>query len=127
MKTYFRLLSFAKPIEKFAVPYIITTLLYVFFSTLNIALLMPLLQTLFYKPSKAGCDTAVAAKVVTEKPHLTDLAATFDYYTHYYIQHYSAWTTLQFVCAVLVASVILGNFFRYLSQRIMENLRVHTL
>lgn len=125
MKTYFRLLSFAKPIEKYAIPYTLTTLLYVFFSTLNLALLMPLLQTLFSKPDKPGCET-VAAKVI-EKPHITDLAATFDYYTHYYIQHYGAWPTLQFVCGILVASVILGNFFRYLSQRIMENLRVHTL
>ena len=49
MKTYFRLLSFAKPINKFAFPYIICTLLSVIFSTLNLALLAPLLDTLFSK------------------------------------------------------------------------------
>lgn len=127
MKTYFRLLSFAKPIEKYAIPYIISTLLYVTFSTLNLALLIPLLQTLFSEPGKTAGNCKTVAKVITTKPHITDLSATFDYYVHYFIQHYSAWTTLQFVCAVLVTSVVLGNFFRYLSQRIMENLRVQTL
>jgi subfamily B ATP-binding cassette protein MsbA len=47
MKTYFRLLSFAKPLGKFAVPYVLCTLLAVIFNTLNLALLAPLLMTLF--------------------------------------------------------------------------------
>ena len=61
MKTYFRLLSFAKPIEKYAVPYIICTLITVVFSTLNLALLAPLLQTLFNTDQ-------VSAQAVLEKP-----------------------------------------------------------
>lgn len=122
MKTYFRLLSFAKPIEKFAIPYIIATLLYVFFSTLNLALLMPLLQTLFSQQ-----DAAAAAKPLGPEPSWMNIAAYFDYYVRYFLQQYGAWRTLQFVCGIIVLSVVLGNFFRYLSQRIMENLRVHTL
>src|SRR3546814_10855410 len=47
MKTYFRLLSYAKPIEKFAIPYMLCMVLGVFFNTLNLALLIPLLDTLF--------------------------------------------------------------------------------
>ncbi|MGF7082440.1 ABC transporter ATP-binding protein [Mucilaginibacter sp. UYCu711] len=122
MKTYFRLLSFAKPIEKFAIPYIIFTLLSIVFNTLNLALLVPLLQTLFSNDKACGPVAAPLAK-----PSLTDLSATFDYYTHHFISHYGAWATLQFVCGVLVISVILSNLFRYGSQRIMENLRLHTL
>ncbi len=122
MKTYFRLLSFAKPIEKFAIPYIIFTLLAIAFNTLNLALLVPLLQTLFSNDKACGPVAAPLAK-----PSLTDLSATFDYYTHYFISNYGAWSTLQFVCGVLVVSVVLSNLFRYGSQRIMENLRLHTL
>lgn len=122
MKTYFRLLSFAKPIEKFAIPYIIATLLYVFFSTLNLALLMPLLQTLFSQQ-----DAAAAAQPLGSEPSWMNIAAYFDYHVRYFLHLYGAWRTLQFVCGVIVVSVVLGNFFRYLSQRIMENLRVHTL
>jgi subfamily B ATP-binding cassette protein MsbA len=123
MKTYFRLLSFAKPIEKFAIPYIIFTLLYVIFNTLNLTLLVPLMTTLF-SGDKVFNIAKTSAMV---KPSLLDLTATYNYYVDYFISHYGAWRTLQYVCGILVSSVILSNLFRYLSQRIMENLRVHTL
>ena len=45
MKTYFRLLSFAKPIEKFAIPYIITTLFAIVFNTFLFTLLGPVSYT----------------------------------------------------------------------------------
>jgi subfamily B ATP-binding cassette protein MsbA len=34
---------------------------------------------------------------------------------------------LKIVCGIIVASVVLSNIFRYASQRIMENLKLHTL
>ncbi len=119
MKTYFRLLSFAKPIEKFAIPYIITTILSVIFSTLNLALLAPLLQTLF-----SGKNIKVH---LGPRPHFFNIMATFNYYVQYMLNTYGGWGTLAFVCATIVVSALLGNLFRYLSQRTMENLRVHTL
>lgn len=51
----------------------------------------------------------------------------FNYYVQYMLNNFGAWTTLEFVCAVIVVSALLANLFRYLSQRTMENLRVHTL
>lgn len=123
MKTYFRLLSFAKPIEKFAIPYILTTIFSVIFSTLNLALLAPLLQTLFSTKQKA-CDVTKLSNV---KPAWFNIMGTFKYYVQYMIDHYGPWGALQFVCAAIVVSALLANLFRYLSQRTMENLRVHTL
>jgi subfamily B ATP-binding cassette protein MsbA len=123
MKTYFRLLSFAKPIEKFAIPYIITTIFSIIFGTLNLALLAPLLDTLF-----SGKQTDCApVKMVGTKPHLLDVMGTFNYYVQYMIGHYGPWGALKFVCVAIVISALLANLFRYLSQRTMENLRVHTL
>jgi len=119
MKTYFRLLSFAKPIEKFAIPYILTTILSVIFSTLNLALLAPLLQTLF-----SGKQVFVP---LGPKPSFYNVMGTFNYYVQYMLNTYGKWGTLEFVCATIVGSALLGNLFRYLSQRTMENLRVHTL
>jgi len=124
MKTYFRLLSFAKPIEKFAIPYIIFTVFSVIFSTLNLALLAPLLQTLFSGKQNAACTTAVVA---TPKPALFDIMGTFNYYVKYMIGNYGAWGALEFICGAIVISALFANLFRYLSQRTMENLRVHTL
>ncbi len=123
MKTYFRLLSFAKPIEKFAIPYILSTILAVIFSTLNLALLAPLLQILFSGKQTNGS----AAQLPTARPAWFDVMATFKYYVGYFMQHYDAWRTLEFVCGAIVLSALLANLFRYLSQRTMENLRVHTL
>jgi len=119
MKTYFRLLSFAKPIEKFAIPYIISTVFTVIFSTLNLVLLIPLLNTIFLS-KKPGVVPSVRPSIF----HTLDL---FKYYMNYFVAHYGNWGALQFVCAIIVLSVFLANLFRYLSQRIMENLRVHTL
>lgn len=122
MKTYFRLLSFAKPIEKFAIPYIIYTLLYVVFSTLVLTLLGPLMNTLFLTDPHQATQVQIVAQ-----PSIFNLTGWFKYYFQYYISHYGAWGALKFVCGVIIIAVFLGNFFRYLSQRTMENLRVHTL
>jgi subfamily B ATP-binding cassette protein MsbA len=126
MKDYFRLLSFAKPIEKFAIPYVIATLLYILFNTLNLALLAPLLDTLFN--NKTAIHTASAtAPIASKDESWWDIMAQFRSVTDYYIHHYGAQETLKFVCLVIVASVFLSNIFRYFSGRIMEDLRVHTL
>jgi len=121
MKTYFRLLSFAKPIEKYAIPYIIFTLLYVVFSTTVFTLLTPLMNTLFSADSNA-------VHVVHAMPKSTlDVTGWFNYYMDYFIRTHGSWGALQFVCITLIVTIFLGNFFRYLSARTMENLRVHTL
>ena len=119
MKTYFRLLSFAKPIEKFAIPYVITTILSVIFNTLNLALLVPLLNELFL--NKSHLQHAVA------KPSSFFSIQSFNYYAYQANLIYGAAGALKFVCITIVVSVFLSNVFRYLSQRIMENLRIHTL
>jgi subfamily B ATP-binding cassette protein MsbA len=123
MKTYFRLLSFAKPIEKFAIPYIIYTVLYVIFSTLVLALLGPLLNTLF----STDAHVTKAAVQIVKNPSIYDLSGWFKYYLQFYVNNYGPWGALKFVCGVIIAAVFIGNLFRYLSQRTMENLRVHTL
>ena len=125
MKTYFRLLSFAKPIEKFAIPYIICTIFAVFFNTLNLALLVPLLQTLFYE--KDNCDTAVSQMSAANAPSIGNLSQSFNYYVDLIVHRYGTWGALQFVCGIIVTSVILSNVFKYLAQRTMENMRNHTL
>ncbi|WP_183565309.1 ABC transporter ATP-binding protein [Mucilaginibacter sp. SP1R1] len=126
MKIYFRLLSFARPIEKFAIPYIIFTLLYVVFSTSVLGLLGPLLNTLFHVGTLGPVDTHEAVKN-TKDISIVDISAWFKYYTGHFITLYGEWGALKFVCAVIIVAVFLGNIFRYLSQRIMENLRIHTL
>jgi subfamily B ATP-binding cassette protein MsbA len=118
MKTYFRLLSFAKPIEKFALPYMLFALLSVFFGTLNLALVGPLLNTLFAKEETELMDRPEGGINVVD---------WFNYYAQQFSIQFGEYGALQIVCVVIVSSVFLSNLFRYLSQRIMEDLRIHTL
>ncbi|MDR6785965.1 subfamily B ATP-binding cassette protein MsbA [Pedobacter africanus] len=122
MKDYFRLLSYARPIEKFAIPYVIATLLYILFNTLNLALLAPLLDTLF-NHKKAVEATAAAA----EPASWWDVMAKFRELTDYFVGNYGSQEALKFVCITIVISVLLSNVFKYFSARIMEDLRIHTL
>jgi subfamily B ATP-binding cassette protein MsbA len=125
MKTYFRLLSFAKPIGKFAAPYFLFTLLYALFNTVVFSLLMPVLNVLF---KQQGENTN---EKINQLPHFdwtfqyfSDL---FNYQFNSYIQINGQKGALIFVAISLVLCVFLSNVFRYLSQRIMENLRIYTL
>ncbi|SFS32627.1 ABC transporter ATP-binding protein [Sphingobacterium wenxiniae] len=123
MKTYFRLLSFAKPIEKYAIPYIICTIITVVFGTLNLAMLAPLLQVLFKGTGDAKIDTAESLV----KPEGYNMGDWFMYLADKLYYDIGPYEALKYVCIVIVASVFISNLFRYLSQRIMENLRIHTL
>jgi len=123
MKIYFRLLSFAKPIEKFAIPYVIATLLSILFGTFNLALLSPLFETLLNankQDSKTESLTDQAATSFSLLGKLREFVANS-------IKTNTVETTLLYVCIIIVISVLLSNLFRYFSQRYMEDLRVHTL
>ena len=121
MKTYFRLLSFAKPIEKFAIPYVIATLFAIIFNTFLFTLLGPLMQALFLK------DTCSTASPESESKSLIDPREIFQaYIDKISLQHGDVYA-LKIICIVIVITVFLSNFFRYFSQRYMEDLRVHTL
>ncbi|TCO23882.1 subfamily B ATP-binding cassette protein MsbA [Pedobacter psychrotolerans] len=123
MKIYFRLLSFAKPIERFAIPYVIATLLSILFGTFNLALLSPLFETLL-NANKPAPKTPTLTDKATESFSL--LGKLRELVTDSIAKN-SIEKTLLYVCAIIVISVLLSNLFRYFSQRYMEDLRVHTL
>jgi len=126
MKDYFRLLSFAKPIEKFAIPYIFATIFYIIFNTLNLALLAPLLNTLFNNKEEIAAAESLTLSEISSRSWF-DIMARFSELTNYYIKNYGDQETLKFVCIVIIACVLLSNVFKYFSSRIIEDLRVHTL
>lgn len=125
MKVYFRLLAFAKPIEKFAIPYVIFTLLNIVFGLVNFTILIPVVDLLF------SASTHQEVHVVTKMPEFSlktsFFTETFYYYMHQIVIHYGKLGALGFVSLVLFASVFLANLFRYFSQIILEDLRIHTL
>lgn len=125
MNHYFRILSFGKPYKLDAVLYFICALLATLFGLLNYTLLIPLLQVLF-DPENAQQTNPVTAKPSFEFS-VDYLLTFFNYYFQYYLDQYGKVGGLKFVCAVIVVSVLLSNIFRYLSQRIMGNLKARVI
>lgn len=125
MKTYWRLMGFARPIWKYAVPYSIFTFLHAFFNLFNFVMIIPILKTLF------GVDGAVAEPVLI-KPEFALKTSYFNDLLNYnlyrvYGESYDMIQILIFLAVVLVCCSFLSNMFRYLGQRTMENMKIRTL
>lgn len=117
MKTYLRLLSFAKPLSRFLVPFVLTSLVASVFGVLNFTLLIPLLNILFN-----NVDTEQMQAFLSQPaPSLaTSPADAFSYYFAQIFQKYGKVGALQFVCVIIILSVLLNNLFKYLSIRQLE-------
>lgn len=124
MHTYWRLLSFARPIRRYAVPYFFYTLFYTIFYTFTFTLIQPILQTLFAGDS--------AATLVTTFPKFafdTDFlqgAISFLIYKVFGAD-YDTMDVLIFLSVFVILTSLLSNLFRYLGQRTMEAMRVRAL
>ncbi|MCC8088371.1 MAG: ABC transporter ATP-binding protein/permease [Rikenellaceae bacterium] len=124
MKTYLRLLGFAKPIEKYAIPYFFFILIYAVFNTVVFVMLIPLLETLF--------NSSGMIEVVTRPPvfefSMDYVQKLVNYWLYQlYGSEYDMMGILMLLSALIVASALLSNTFRYLAQRTMEGFRIHTL
>jgi subfamily B ATP-binding cassette protein MsbA len=118
LKTYFRLINFARPLGKYLPEYLVYTILGVVFGLLNFTLFIPLLNLLF---------TTYPVKEVVELPVFTftidyfkDL---FNYYFYTIIHDGGKIAALQYVCLVIFCSVLLSNLFKFLSQRVLTSVR----
>lgn len=125
MKIYFRLLQYAKPLEKFAIPYFLFSILATVFGLMNFTLLIPLLNILFKQ------ETVDPSTIVRTMPTFSFsgeyVQKLFYYQSNMMVEMYGKMGALYFVCAIIIISVFLANLFTYLASRVMENLRVHTL
>ncbi len=122
MKTFFRLFAFAAPLQKFAVPFFITSVLGVIFGLLNFTLLIPVFELLFDQEGKAGAKAlAVVPSFDFSLSYFKDL---FYYYFQSIINTSGKVGALKMVSIAIVISVILSNLFKYLSARVIENFRL---
>ncbi|MFC5410039.1 ABC transporter ATP-binding protein [Larkinella bovis] len=122
MKTYFRLLSYARPLGRFLTPFLLTSLLASVFGVLNFTLLIPLLDVLFDKVDTTQLQTLLsqpAPKLSLE----TSPNDIFQYYFALFFREYGKLGALQFVCVIVVLSVLLSNVFKYLSIRQLEGFK----
>lgn len=124
MKTFLRIFHYARPVEKYAVPYFICVVLHSIFNTLTFTLIIPILQTLF--------NSEEMQVAITKMP---DFRVSVDYFSdiikflifRLFGNSYSIEDVLMFLSVLIVVAVMLSNLFRFLAQKIMENFRIHTL
>ncbi|HKR05167.1 MAG TPA: ABC transporter ATP-binding protein [Bacteroidia bacterium] len=118
MKTYLRLLAFAKPYSDYIPAYVLLLLPAVIFGAVNFSLIIPLLNVLFNTYNE---------KTVVAYPQFSlsieYLKNLFDYWFNYIANTYGKSGALKFICAIIMVSVFLSNFFRYYAQRVLNRMR----
>ncbi|RYU94754.1 ABC transporter ATP-binding protein [Emticicia agri] len=117
MKNYLRLLSYARPLGNFVVPFLITSLLASIFGVLNFTLLTPILNVLFDQVDAKEMNEMLSPgqgfSVIKE----------FNFYFAKFLSQHGKQGALLFVCGVLAVTIILSNIFKYLSVRLLERFK----
>lgn len=123
MKTYFKLLAFAKPFNSFIPKYALLAIFAVVFGLLNFTLLIPLLNVIFQKvqiPTEQLIKPEFAFSIEYAKQ-------VFNYYFNSIFNQYGQSGALQFVCVIIIVSVFFSNLFKYWSQRVLAKMRVDVI
>lgn len=124
LKIYLRLLEFARPISRYAVPYFFFSALHALFNTFNYAMIMPILNAMFAEGYKF--------QPVYEMPALSFKGAVLQewlnfFYTHIFGTEWLVTNVLIMLAVILIVMNLLSNLFRYLGGYTVEHLRVTTV
>ena len=123
LKIYMRLLGFARPIQKYAIPYFFYSLLYALFNSLTFLLIMPILKTMF--------DADYTFVYVEKLPPLAFnqeyLTALFNFTYSHLFNEYNPENVLLLLAIVTIFVSLLSNLFRYMGAWTVENMRTRTL
>lgn len=122
-KTYLRLLGFARPIEKYAIPYFFYSLLYALFNSLTFMLIIPILNTMF----DDGFSPEYVEKLPPVELNQEYLTTLFNYTYSHLFDTYDRQNVLLLLAAVAIIISFLSNLFRYLGSWTIENMRTRTL
>ena len=124
MKTYMRLLGFASPLSRYAVPYFFYSVLHAVFNTFTYTMIIPIIGTLF--------SEGYVFQPVYEFPavefNIETLNSVLNYvYTQIFGAEYSITHLLGLLAVILIMSNLLSGLFRYLGSMTVEVMRTRTL
>ena len=126
LKTYFRLLNFAKPLSRYTVPYFFFAALHAVFNTFNYAMIIPILNAMFN--SEGGFNfvpTYTFPAVVFNEEGFNAILSYI--YTITFGESFNTTRFLALLGVVTICMNLLSNLFRYASAMTVENLRVNTV
>ncbi len=124
LKTYLRLLGFAKPISRYAVPYFFFAALHAVFNTFNYAMIIPILNAMFSEGYTFQPIYEAPAFAMNEAAMSQWLGYV---YTMLFGTEFVMTKVLAILAIVLIAMNLLSNLFRYLGGYTVENMRVRTV
>jgi subfamily B ATP-binding cassette protein MsbA len=116
MKTYLRIISYARPIGKYSVEYGIFALLAIFFGLVNYSFLMPTLDILF-EQNVTNNNIQVGGSY----------RAIMENFTKTQIAEHGKTGALVVICLILIGSNFITNFFKYLSIKIINRVRANVV
>ncbi|QDA59651.1 ABC transporter ATP-binding protein [Hymenobacter jejuensis] len=125
MKTYLRILQYARPWAVFLPQYLLYTILTIVFSLANFTLIIPMLKVLFDKTDQVPLQAP--DHLPAFRPSFDWAKDTFNYFFADVLAAQGKLGALAFVCGVVVASVLLSNVFRYLSLRLLAKVRARVI
>ncbi len=123
-KIYLKLLGFARPMGRYAVPYFVYALLYALFNTFNYAMIIPILKTMFmdgfdFTPVYAMPPMALSGEAYNQWISYI--------YTLFFGAQFAVPNMLILLAAITLSMNMLSNLFRYLCAMTVETLRAETL
>lgn len=120
MRTYRRILEFARPYLGLIPVFLVITILHTIFQVVNFVLFIPLLELLFNSNSTQS--------ILASEPQSFNLSV--DYFQGLFYYHFNQYllqeggnAALKFVCIILVLSNLIANTLRYLSSVLLAKIR----
>ena len=124
MSTYVRLLGFAKPMSRYAVPYFFYSVLHALFNTFTYTMIIPIIGTLFSE-GYAFTPTYELPAIELNTECLDGVINYF--YTLIFGTEFMTTRLLALLSAILIMCNVLSNAFRYLGSMTVETMRTRTL
>lgn len=122
MKIFKRILAYAKPYGRYWPGYLIFSILSVIFGVVNYALIKPLLEVLFDPDAVEKFSTLPDFSLSVEYFY-----GVFQYYLTKVMEMSSVLGGLLFVCIILIVTSLFSNLTRFLSQKILVNMKTDVM
>ncbi len=126
IKTYFRLLNFARPLSRYTIPYFLFAALHAIFNTFNYAMIIPILNAMFATDGGFQFEPIYTFPAIElNQQGFNDILSYL--YTIFIGDSFSNVKFLGLLGGVTVCMNMLSNLFRYAAAMTVESLRINTV
>lgn len=126
LKTYFRLLGFAKPLSRYTIPYFFFAALHAVFNTFNYAMIIPILNAMFNSEGGFHFEPVYALPAIEFNEAGFNVMLSW-VYTMFFGTEFQTVKFLAMLGGVTIMMNLLSNLFRYASAMTVESLRINTV